>query len=724
LTVLTHVHHAGGTSHAWQTARNERRSSHRAVRRLTPLAAATPVLALALLAALRLWIDGVAKPDLGPFLRFDTPQIGSIYDSRGEVVVELAREYRRVVTYDEIPDVVREALLAAEDKRFFSHSGVDASAWPRILTRALRASLGSCQDIETGCELRLPQGGSTITQQLVRGFFLRAVTASENGTAPPPDIRGRVLAACIGSVQAKKLRRKLDEIRLALWLERQMTRLYGRRRAKEEIFTRYASFIYMGHGRYGLAAASEYYFGKPLSRVTAAHEAASLSAIPKSPRDYVPSHDNERARWRRDSILSLMVANGALPRDTARAFASLPVRVVPRPQAQTIAPAAVDMVFHELRALDREGVGVEPLLQGRISVRSTIDVRAQQIANEALDDGLSRYERRHPAVAGRTEGAVVVLRNSDAAVLAVVGGRSLYAGRRTRYSDFNRATSALRQPGSAMKPVVYLAALRAAFTLDSVIPDEPLAVPAGAGTVKAISNYDGRYLGPISLRAALALSRNAAAVWLARAVGMDGVLRSARSLGIRTPLRPHLSTALGASELPLIELAAAYRAVASGTLAEPYIVERITDPHGATLHLPLRRARPTPRDGLREIQEALRGVVRIPGGTAHVLDDRRFGIPVMGKTGTTSGFRDAVFAGSTFGPKGVTVAVWIGFDDARSLGDGETGAAVALPVFRDIVRRIYADHLFGPPPRFPREIEAGIDAYLARTLHSPCEEER
>ena len=194
---------------------------------------------------------------------------------------------------------------------------------------------------------------------------------------------------------------------------------------------------------------------------------------------------------------------------------------------------------------------------------------------------------------------------------------------------------------------------------------------------------------------------------------MDRVIETCRDMGFRTPLHPYLSTALGASEVPLLELAGAYRAMASGLRAEPHVIASITDAAGATLFEAPGASRGIPPEGLALVQEGLRGVVRLPGGTAHALSGRAFPIPVMGKTGTTSEFRDALFVGSTYGPQGITVAVRIGFDDDRTLGPKETGGRTALPVFRDIMQHVYAAALLGTPPRFPRDMEERIDAYLA-----------
>ena len=291
-----------------------------------------------------------------------------------------------------------------------------------------------------------------------------------------------------------------------------------------------------------------------------------------------------------------------------------------------------------------------------------------------------------------------------------------YRGRAASYSDFNRVTDSLRQPGSAMKPIVYLAAFEQGdFSLETLVPDEPISVPSGsAGAPKWISNYDSRFKGLIPLRQALAESRNAVAIWITDQIGIDAVLRTARRLGIRTPLHRYATTALGASEVNLLELATAYRTIASGVLVEPYVIREIARESGDVVDGREHRSLPIAIDGwaLSLIQEGLRGVVRIPAGTAHALDSQAFPIAVMGKTGTTNDFRDALFVGSTYGADGITVAVRIGFDDGRSLGDGETGGRVALPVFQELMLTLYGGDIMGPPPAFPDQMEGRITRYL------------
>jgi penicillin-binding protein 1A len=311
---------------------------------------------------------------------------------------------------------------------------------------------------------------------------------------------------------------------------------------------------------------------------------------------------------------------------------------------------------------------------------------------------------------------VVVLRNRDASVLAETGGRQSYKHRASAFSDFNRVTKSLRQPGSTMKPIVYLAAFQnGKFDLETPVPDEPISVPNGAGqSEKSISNYDGEFKGMIPLRMALAESRNAVAMWIAEQIGIGRVLETARDLGIETPLRPYLTTALGASEVNLLELANAYRTIASGTLGQPRVIRKIVLDSGEVVAGSEHESSPVDvgSRALTLIQEGLRGVVRLPGGTAHALDYGGLPFAVMGKTGTTNGFRDALFVGSTYGPEGITVAARIGFDDNRTLGSGETGGRLALPLFREVMGRAYTEKLVGPVPRFPSEMEQNIDEFL------------
>jgi penicillin-binding protein 1A len=677
-----------------------------------------------------IYFDRTNLPDLEAFSRFELPTIGHVYDINGRPLIEMASEYRQITKYEDIPPILRDAILAAEDKNFFSHNGIDYFGFARVVCKLRilnllgRLTKMGRRDSANSAAI-FPQGGSTITQQLVRGYFLKTMTAQEDSDQlRHSQTVARALSSVIGARTVNMLFRKLEEIRLSLWVEKEMQARFGsKRRAKEEILARYASLIYMGNGQYGLARGAEYYFGRPLATFSAddADKAALLAGTAKSARYYAPNASQpQRVLQRRNQVLALMAARNFISPDQARGARRRPIETVAQHKDKTIgASAVVDSILDELKGL-RADLSEKDLLQGHIQVYSTVDTRVQQIANQALEHGLLFYEKRHPRASGQIQGSVVVLRNRDASILAETGGRQSYRDRSSVYSDFNRVTKSLRQPGSAMKPIVYLAAFRkGTFNLESTVPDEPISVSDGEERdAKWISNYDGQFKGMIPLRMALAESRNAVAVWITGQIGIASVLETARNLGIQTPLHPYATTALGASEVTLLELANAYRTIASGTLTQPRVIRKIVLDSGEVIADGGHGSSPVDVDGdaLSLIQEGLRGVVRIPGGTAHALDSGGLPFAVMGKTGTTNEFRDALFVGSTYGPEGITVAVRIGFDDNRSLGAKETGAMVALPVFRGIVLGAYGKELVGPAPQFPAEMEQRIDVYLKGDL--------
>lgn len=700
--------------------------------RIASLLAAVPA-GLVLCGMIYISYNRTDLPDLDAFLRFEPPTTGHIYDSNGHVLIELGKERREIIQYKDVPDVLREAILSAEDEDFFFHSGVDYSVFPRLFVKInFRALLsrGRGQSGENAGEraAAFPQGGSTITQQLVRGYFLqKLISTKSSNTLQHPNLFSHILAFAIGAPGANKVLLKIEEMRLSLWIEGEMQKRYGsKRRAKEELLARYASFIYLGNGRYGFASASQYYFGIPLSAFTPADadKAALLAGITKSPGEYAPTpSDNPKPLRRRNQILALMVKNHFISAEAAHTSQQIPIRLAAHANGPSEAPAAVGNVLEELKALDASlapRVGMNQLLEGHIQVYSTIEDRVQRFANAALENGLSLYEKRHPKSNGLIQGSVVVLRNSDSAILAEAGGRRKYKDHNTSYSDYNRVTQSMRQPGSAMKPIVYLAAFRqGALDLDTPVPDEPISVATkGNQPLKWISNFDNQFKGIISVRQALAESRNAVAIWIVQQIGIDSVLRTARDVGIRTSLHRYDTTALGASEVTLLELANAYRTMASSITAQPYAIARIEQNGGEVIYSHPAPGSPINEDSLELslIQEGLRGVVRLPSGTAHALDAHSFPIPVMGKTGTTNNYRDALFVGSTYGPNGITVAVRIGFDDDRSLGIMETGGRAALPVFREVMLKTYQAKLVGPVPSFPADMEKNIAEYLNGSL--------
>ena len=682
-----------------------------------PLTFAAACLALLLLLPIvglvhHIYFDRRLLPDLQPFLRFEIDATGEIHDARGEVLVGVARENRRVVSYDEIPPVLRDAVLAAEDKNFFSHSGVEYRALPRVVYKCVMHSVAAWWKGESEARLHFPQGGSTLTQQLVRGYFLRDRSSRENGTALFRNtVTSWALSSVLGVPTTNKLLRKLEEMRLALWLEDEMRRHFGSRdQAKREIFARAASFNYLGNGQYGLAAGSEYYFGKTLSSYTPedAGKAALLAGITKAPRDYAPEPGAARPLRRRNEILVLMARNGSIPHDLAKRLQAEPIVVTKRNPVRTDATAATNTVIEELKRHGAGRFGVEDLLRGRIAVLSTVDGRVQTIVNEALENGLALYERRHPKAKGLIQGSVVVLRNADAGILAEAGGRKIYNSRPARYSDYNRVTESLRQPGSAWKPLVYLAAFRHNLDLDTMVPDEPIAVPMGANRpVKWITNYDNQFKGSMPTRQALAESRNAVAVWITRQIGVDKMLQSARELGIRSPLQPYITTALGASEVKLLELAGVYRAMASGILAEPHIIDRVTDVAGGVLYQAPRAALEIDSTGLDLIQEGLRGVVRLPEGTAHAPERPRLPHPGDGQDrGRRVTFAMRCSSGPPTGRRG---SRWPSASASTTTASSATRRPGAVPRCRSSARSCSASTSSSSRARCPSSLSRSSD---------------
>jgi penicillin-binding protein 1A len=662
----------------------------------------------------KLYIQSYEKPDLQRFFDFTPPAAGTFYDTRGDELLSLAVEYRTVIRYDEIPPVLEHALMAAEDKRFWNHGGIDWRANLRAAWNVFEASVNG--SIHSGRpRLVFTQGASTLDQQLVKLLLVPELMAQERSSHSKDKLW--------------KLNRKIHEMRLAMWMNRELEKAYGsKRKAKEEILSRYMSLVYLGHsyrspdqGRYGFKAAAQYYFGKNLSDITVP-EAALLAGMIKSPTRYAPKPDEEHNKLvakRRNEVIDLMLRAQFIAPDSVALFKEQPLVVPAKIRFTTIAPHAVGSAIRELRKI---GFSADSVAVGAYNPHLTTDRRIQAIVNEALDSGLAVYQARHPEATMRAQGAVIVLRNSDAAVLAEAGGRfndgdSVYA----RYTDFNRATQAVRQPGSSFKPVVYTTALTHGWKFESLVNDAPICVRMGAGRPqKCISNYDGKYKGWIPLRQCLSESRNACTVWLARRLELQNILDLAQAAGITTELEKYPTTALGASAVRLIDLANVFRTLTTGYYVEPYRVSTITNRRDSVIYRVPERERVTVfSDTVATIvQELLRSPVRLPHGTAAALDNTRMGFPVqvMGKTGTTNDFRDARFIGVTPGPEGIVIAIWIGVDNYQTLGEKESGARIAIPIFAQIVKRLIADSVITVWPQMPEAVEHNIDRYLGKTV--------
>ncbi len=566
------------------------------------------------------------------------PSEGSLVLDRNGVTLGRLDYVRRVnVPLDSVPELVREAFIAVEDRRFFAHSGID---WRSVL----RASFRNLRS------LGVAEGFSTITMQVVRNAFI-------------PQLAGE-----------RSLRRKLIEIALARRLEENLS--------KAQILELYLNVIYLGNGVYGVEAASRDLFGKSVQKLTLA-EAATLAALPKGPTSYSPRRNPERARARRDLVLSLMAQEGFVTAEEAERARSRPIRVQKRgwyPKAD--ASHALDPI----RAMVDSILGDRADRLGDVVVHTTIDSRAQRAAERAVRSRAAQIERVAESGGrreGEVEGAMVAIDPRTGAIRALVGGNNYERG------SFNRALAARRQPGSAFKPFVYAAALGAGLSPATVIDDAPLEIELPDGELWVPENFGGEYLGPVTLRRALMRSANAATIRLAERVGRGRVIETARAAGITSPLADVPALALGSAEVTPLELVLAYAPFSNGGLrVTPRLVERIERPDGDSIWAagappPVRAL--DPRDAF-QMTAMLRSVV--DQGTGYEV--RRLGVrgPVAGKTGTTNDGNDVWFVGYT---PTLVAGFWFGYDAPRTLGWGASGGLLAAPAWADFYKATWRE---------------------------------
>ncbi len=656
-------------------------------------------------------------PQVDQLEHYRPSSITELYDDQGRTIGSFALQRRVVASYDDYPEVLRQALISIEDKDFYRHWGVNI--W-RIAGAAYR-------DIESGGRV---QGASTLTMQLARNLFLS------------PD---------------RSFHRKIQEALLAVQIERRFT--------KPQIFTLYANQIYLGHGVYGFEAASQFYFSKPAKRLTL-DEAALLAGLPKSPSYYSPITHPDHALKRRNLVINSMLEDGNITAQQAAAARDEPIRLDVAHDPDSLAPYFVE----EIRRYLESKYGSDQVHEGGLKVYTSLDMDLQRAANRAVFDGLAAYERRHgwrghlqnvlggevtlanfqhpdwdsepevgdyvhalvvaesPASAtvkfGRyattlapadapwthhklpdilkpgdvayvkilaltpdgkarvsleedsgAQGALVAIDNATGEIKAMVGGRDF------NLSKFNRSTQALRQAGSSFKPYVYTAAIDRGATPDDTILDAPVAFPMPSGPAYEPHNYDEKFEGTITLRRALAQSRNIPALKLADSIGIKTVIEYAHRFGITSNIPPYLPVALGAVEVTPMEQTSAYSVFPSdGVHIMPRYITKVTDYEGRTLEENF----PDVKDVVsartaRIMTSMLREVVL--HGTAIAASSLNY--PLAGKTGTTNNFTDAWFVG--FSPS-ITCGVWIGYDEKRFLGAKETGARAALPIWMDFMK--------------------------------------
>jgi penicillin-binding protein 1A len=690
-------------------------------------------------------------PQIGELERYRPSSITELYDDQGREIGSFALQRRVLISYDDIPKVLRDAVISIEDKDFERHWGVDV--W-RVIGAAYR-------DFRSGGRV---QGASTLTMQLSRNLFLSA---------------------------DKNYVRKLQEVMLAIQIERRFT--------KQQIFTMYANQIFLGNGVYGFEAGAQFYFSKRAKELTL-EEAALLAGLPKGPSVYSPLRAPERSLHRRNMVINAMLEDGKIKAEEAARAKSTLINLHIQTAPNSIAPNFVEEVRRYLEAK----YGTDEVHEGGLRVYTSLDLDDQKVANRAVLDGLAAYERRHewkgslqnvyarnqsiasysdpdwnqpiergsyvhgvvsglghgvatvklgkyvgqltsagiawtnakdPAALLRlgdlvyvhvletpslhpdgntpplqltleqesgVQGALMAIENSTGDVKALFGGRDFDE------SKFDRATQALRQVGSSFKPYVYTAAVDQGAKPDDTILDAPVSFSTPSG-IWSPHNYDNRFEGVITLRHALAESRNIPAVKLAEKVGMTTVISYVHKFGVTSKIEPFLPVALGAAEVTLQEQVSAFSTFPNdGVRAVPRFIRKVVDYDGHVLE----ENYPEKKDVIsvntaRTMTGLLEGVML--HGTA-ASAGAKLKHPLGGKTGTTNDFTDAWFIG--FSPS-ITCGVWIGFDEKKSLGNKEAGALAALPIWEDFMSVVIAGH---PHESFPGDKVPPAPVIKAQTM--------
>lgn len=604
---------------------------------------------------------------------YQPPLSTRVFDANGEVVAELSIEKRALLTLSEIPVDLQNAVLAIEDSRFFQHWGIS----PRGMIRAALANLLAGRKV---------QGGSTLTQQLAKIIFLS------------PE---------------RSYMRKIREAVLAVQMERNLS--------KEEILQLYLNQVYFGEGAYGAQAAASIYFGKDIKQLTL-EECALLAGLPKSPNNYSPFRNPKLAAKRRALVLGRMKEVGFIKADEEKKALAVPVPATRPLLAGIQAPYFVEYVRRRLEPK----YGYNTLWRGGLSIHTTIDLKMQKAAEEEMEKGLADFDEKArkewerqlkedqdagidpPSVStippANIQGVFVALDVKTGAIKAMIGGRG---------DQFNRAVQAQRQPGSTFKPFVWATALNSGMTAATLVEDMPLAyyydgrdwrLLEGATDQYAINlatsvfsenadfkvwvpnNFDNNFKGVMTLRTALAMSRNVASVRLIEHVGPPKVVELAHRAGIQSHLPAVLSLGLGSAVVSPLEMANAFMTFANGGIhVKSFGVTRVEDSHGKLLdrHVPKEEEALSPQTAYL-ITSLLKTVVE-SGTGVRAKELKR---PLAGKTGTTNENKDLWFVGYT--PDLVAVA-WMGYDDATSLGRKLSSGSTLVPWWTAIMKRLLAD---------------------------------
>ena len=565
-------------------------------------------------------------PQIRLLENFKPDAVTRVYSADKVLLTELFIEKREPVPLETIPRLLRAALVATEDRKFYQHSGVDLKGIARAIIKDIRAG-------------EFVEGASTITQQLSKTLFL---------------------------TPRKTLVRKIKEAILAFQLERRYT--------KDEILELYLNQVYFGSGAYGVESAAKMFFGKSVKDLNLA-ECALVAGMPKSPSRYSPLINPDLAIKRRNTVLTQMRDTNIISDAAYQQALQEPLYTNGRRFDQSKAPYFVEYIKKSLE----DELGSTRLYKGGLSVFTTLDYRLQSAAEKAIADGVAALTNRMKLAKIKEptpEAALISIDLTTGGILAMVGGNDFHTSR------FNRATMALRQPGSAFKPLVYAYAIEQGFTQSRKILDAPV-VYRGAldGDDWKPENFSLEYQGEMTLRHALAISQNIPAVRLLQSLGPQSVAQFAHQLGIQSHLVSNLSLALGTSEVTLMDLTIAYSVFPNrGEKIKPFGVLEISDQQGRIVW----RAKPQKRLGMSRAGAAimtnmLEGVIKEGTGRRAL----KLGRAVAGKTGTTNDYKDALFIG--FSPR-VIAGVWVGRDAGGSLGIKETGAKAALPVWIDFMQ--------------------------------------
>jgi len=559
-------------------------------------------------------------PQIRELESFKPSAVTRIYSADKVLLAELFIEKRDPVTLKQIPDYLKSALIATEDRTFYKHSGVDIKGILRAIIK----------DIKAG---DFVEGASTITQQLAKTLFL---------------------------TPRKTITRKIKEAILAFQLERRYT--------KDEILELYLNQVYFGSSAYGVESAARIFFGKPVTELGLS-ECALVAGMPKAPSRYSPLVNKDLAAKRRNTVLKQMKDTGIITETDYNKAVKDTLNPGKKQRKTTKAPYFVEYVKKFLE----KTLGSSRLYKGGLTVSTTLDFEMQKTAQQAVASGLAALEARmkqQKIKAPAPQSALVCLDVQTAGILAMVGGKDFHQ------SPYNRATAARRQPGSAFKPIAYANAIERGFCQNTSILDAPVAFKNPGNKEWAPQNFTKKYSGEMTLRMALSLSKNIPAVRMIEMLGPSSVANFGYKLGLESTLAPNLSLVLGTSEVSLLDLTAAYAVFPNrGKSTKPFGVMEVLDRKGRFIWRVKPRTKAVmSRAGAAIMTNMLEGVIK--EGTGKKA--RRIKRPVAGKTGTTNDYKDALFIG--FSPS-IVAGVWVGQDNFTTLGKRETGARAALPIW-------------------------------------------